>query len=616
MRARLTQRLHNLSDPTSSKSPIAMHIYQYSKLSPGSKEIRLLRLHPGRFPEPIEIEIFHQHLPTPGPPDRRNINDVEMLERIQKTLPDGWEVRKSINGRFAYLKGNSQSTWIHPVDGFDITEFEKETNGDFAQEVKVIDYESLSYCWGEATEMAEVLISNSPDPATEKKSVQKVAISSTLAWALRYLRRTDRFRVLWVDALCINQEDASERSEQVRRMADIYRSAVMVVIWLGESANNSEAAMDAFRYIGQQVELSTGSDCFQSPEADEKQWNDSTKLLPYDKQIFTAMATLTERPWFTRLWVYQELQLARTAMIQCGYQTVPWSLFRGAAVCVYGNDYIPAYLRTNLDSTARIAISKPSTPLLTTIMNTSTRLCKDPRDKIYGILGFTPADFVIHPDYSNSVERVYHHAAIAYTNYFCRLDLLRLCNLELRHLYDLPSWAPDLSHPVCKTGYFPFEFATGASRAEVQFDGQVMKATGIQFSHIAVVMPQIPQDDDQAIELIRRLEPAGLRERRYVDDEPLAEAYAALLCHNYSVERFPGAYITSFEEWKRQEIANPFFGQKSQYIPWTNPTWYEDRCLSHLKDQRIFITENGYMGRGPGCAQQGIIHKTPKNYLS
>jgi len=580
-----------------------MHTYQYSKLVSGSKDIRLLRLYPGQFNEPIEIELFHQHLPTPAPPDPQNSDDI--LERIQKTLPDTWKVRKSVDGRFAYIKDNSQSTWAHPVDGFDTTDFEKNSDGVSAPEVNPQEYEALSYCWGDAREMAEILISNSPDIMADKNSAKNVEISSTLAWALRYLRRADRIRVLWVDALCINQKDSSERGEQVRRMADIYRSACMVVIWLGESAENSEAAIDAFHYIGQQIELSTASDIFPSPDAAERQWYDSSTPLPYDKQIFMAMAALAQRPWFTRLWVYQEVRFAKTAMIQCGYQTIPWSLFRGAAVFLYGNDYTPASLRTNLDPTARIAIAQTSTPLFNIIMQTSTRLCKDPKDKVYGLLGFTPSDLVIHPDYSNQVETVYTDAVIAYTNYFCRFDFLRICNLGPWRLENLPSWVPDLSQPARKMGYFSFEFATGASPAEYQFDGEVMRATGIELSQIAEVMSQIPQDSNQAIELIRGLEPPGLQGKKYVDGEPLIEAYAALLCHNYSKERFPGGDITSFEEWKCQKTANPFFGHTSQYTSWNNPTWYEDRCLSHLKGQRIFITESGYMGRGPGFAQQG-----------
>jgi hypothetical protein len=69
-------------------------------------------------------------------------------------------------------------------------------------------------------------------------------VGQNLWSALRYIRRPEKSRVIWIDAICINQnDDDDERGEQVKRMADIYRWASRVVVWLGLPSNKSSLAM-------------------------------------------------------------------------------------------------------------------------------------------------------------------------------------------------------------------------------------------------------------------------------------------------------------------------------------------------------------------------------------
>jgi len=58
-------------------------------------------------------------------------------------------------------------------------------------------------------------------------------ITTNLDSALRHLRKPHNAIRLWIDAICINQADTNERSEQVRQMRDIYMYASKVIIWLG-----------------------------------------------------------------------------------------------------------------------------------------------------------------------------------------------------------------------------------------------------------------------------------------------------------------------------------------------------------------------------------------------
>ena len=87
-------------------------------------------------------------------------------------------------------------------------------------------YEALSHTWSAKEDPVDILV--------EKTHIAPVAATSTLAItqnlaiALCYLRREDETRVLWIDAICVNQQDPKERRHQVERMVDIYRSAAEI----------------------------------------------------------------------------------------------------------------------------------------------------------------------------------------------------------------------------------------------------------------------------------------------------------------------------------------------------------------------------------------------------
>ena len=108
-------------------------------------------------------------------------------------------------------------------------------------------YEALSYVWGEGT-TNDLTLNGTNFPATVN-----------LVSALRHLRYSDSTRILWIDAICINQRDLTERNEQVGRMADIYRNAQRTLVWLGEwnSRMNEHATPHSVqRFLERAIELS------------------------------------------------------------------------------------------------------------------------------------------------------------------------------------------------------------------------------------------------------------------------------------------------------------------------------------------------------------------------
>ncbi|KAH9217518.1 heterokaryon incompatibility protein-domain-containing protein, partial [Leptodontidium sp. 2 PMI_412] len=102
----------------------------------------------------------------------------------------------------------------------------------------VPQYEALSYTWGSADDPKTIRVGNAPFDRTV------LEVTSNLAKALPYLRHASVRRTLWIDAICVNQQDLQERSSQVKRMPDLYSKAKGVVVWLGPNEPDSAAAMN------------------------------------------------------------------------------------------------------------------------------------------------------------------------------------------------------------------------------------------------------------------------------------------------------------------------------------------------------------------------------------
>jgi hypothetical protein len=115
-----------------------------------------------------------------------------------------------------------------------------------------------------------------------------------------------------IDAISINQVDIEERSLQVIRMGAIYKHAQRVVVWLGLASTDSSLVTDALGRIGRQVKYTKSNDILPAPECSEKTWYRTidTADPDSDSKTWLAVHSLLLCPWFDRLWVIQEIQLA------------------------------------------------------------------------------------------------------------------------------------------------------------------------------------------------------------------------------------------------------------------------------------------------------------------
>ncbi|ORY18787.1 heterokaryon incompatibility protein-domain-containing protein, partial [Clohesyomyces aquaticus] len=173
-------------------------------------------------------------------------------------------------------------------------------------------YVALSYTWGNPDQRAYIIANGA------RQYVRK-----NLERALSALRRGDQDVILWVDALCINQENLDERNEQVTLMANIYRNSEDVFIYLGETNPNISLAMDIMRNAEGQ-----GQDTLQTWSSDTKDYIRLKELEPLDEAELRQFAStegakqglqdLLSRPWFDRVWILQEAAHARSHRVFCG----------------------------------------------------------------------------------------------------------------------------------------------------------------------------------------------------------------------------------------------------------------------------------------------------------
>jgi hypothetical protein len=97
-------------------------------------------------------------------------------------------------------------------------------------------YEALSYVWGGEEDPSKITINKKP-----------FCITKNLECALRHLWYTERLRIVWIDAICINQRDDDEKSKQVAIMGNIYNKALKVCAWLGEGDKSSDCVFDVLK---------------------------------------------------------------------------------------------------------------------------------------------------------------------------------------------------------------------------------------------------------------------------------------------------------------------------------------------------------------------------------
>ncbi len=303
------------------------------------------------------------------------------------------------------------------------------------------EYEALSYVWGNPAERLSILLDG-----------YDVKVTKNLRSALRHLRFQDRIRVMWVDAISVNQDDIAERESQVQQMGEIYKSAQRVLVWLGPHKEDSDEAMDQILELGSAEHISSILDRHQQKGINE---------IDY-KTFYSPLRSWLASAWFQRLWMIQEVALSHTALLYYGNRYISWDdvakaiswAQRHSDCCMEAMAMLPVEVRIPLldfrlkttfiqSLRSRVAVCKSPMSLLEVCRMVQHLTCDDDRDRIYGLLGLVEKSMV-QPNYTISVPDLYRQITLAIIADTRSLDVLSHAG-RMRKYHALPFWVPDWS---------------------------------------------------------------------------------------------------------------------------------------------------------------------------
>ncbi|KAH7330446.1 heterokaryon incompatibility protein-domain-containing protein [Rhexocercosporidium sp. MPI-PUGE-AT-0058] len=357
-------------------------------------------------------------------------------------------------------------------------------------------YEALSYTW----ELDEPNLYDKTYSITLCQ--QTFSVAPNLYFALTHLQQ-QKPRMLWIDAISINQKDLLERAQQVRIMSNIYSSASRVVIWLGEEEPTDKLAFDHLRSWNVRLGVSEVSNNLQAaimklglPELESPGWR--------------ALGSVLSRRWFRRMWIVQEAALAASATAMCGSQSIEWSIIENVLyyfniggmhglhalntpgeVSAIGGTTVTKirFFKKSIESNSRL-------PLLYLLLYTRTLEAADPRDKVYGLLSLVENSPLVLADYSISTDELFENI----NTKFMEIDE----NLELLSYFDEASfkqplagapWSPNwrvLEHQRNGLCQFQNRFSAlslGTNARNFSRDGSRLRTSGIIFDSLVHIGP-------------------------------------------------------------------------------------------------------------------------------
>ena len=454
-------------------------------------------------------------------------------------------------------------------------------------------------------------------------------VTTNLEAAMRYLRYEFVQRVLWIDAVCIDQSNIEEQNRQVLLMKAIYSNAEAVHVWLGSPTTGSDDAMALLREVGQGVAL-------QDIRLQDR---------PIDDNDLRSTTELMTRAWWDRTWVQQELILAKRVVFSCGFSSFEWShmpsadrfnsLVGSAMKSLRFDEYLLDDFIDSFDAYMRIQN-------MTEIHETGTededfvlimaqgRLCQnsDERDSVYGFLGLMNDNIAsrIKPDYKMSICDVFQDAATQLTLCSQSLILFSLTRYMAKESRSTPTWVPSWN---ALSGLEALEEWSNRSRRLIQHDyfsscaehnmkfevveKNISKLFGTRFDHVRSISSDSAPCDPTLAEVLKLHQewkllcnPETNDVLRYVAGGDAGEAYWRTLLNDI--------YKGVGESRRRCQT-----GDHKAYLEWlyelehlTTAYWASDLANSfHISfteaciGRRFFVTKKGYFGIGPAELEEG-----------
>lgn len=593
--------------------------YEYCPLQDAGRDIRIIEVLPGRFDDSLRVQIHHASIMEPP-----EVVDTRMtMPQLQATLPEGWELYRNPEGRYLFRNvENGTSTWEHPDSAIDKATY-------LLPPYATLDphYEALSYAWESDQKPHHLLVDGG-------QGYYRLPVTNSLMTALRHLRRSNESRRLWIDAVCINQSDSVELGSQVHRMGLIYKLAYRVVVWLGPKSDDSDQALATLSYLGAQVEMEEENRwLFPAPFAEEPTWYNHKVALPYKQDTWDSILALLQRPWFNRVWVVQEIQLGSTRpgpIFQCGTETIQLSYINRAVHCLAIKSRFLTLVQFPQLSDELWIVSRLFRPIVGAsfrrilCFGTVSRLCKDSRDKVYGIIGLLPKAFAskVKADYGrdNTASQVYKKTFVAHAQHVERLELFAHCHIAGRSIPDAPSWVPDWSSGFSPGSYHRQQVATGTSRAHVKYTDEepdLLEVLGVRCAVVSHVSDYLPTgfEEQNAVDHVRQWLPRDLNTAIYrPTGETLRKAYACTLLENYVSERYPEyAGFIPTTKWVEQAGDGSLFSDFARFPGGSeadNSVELDSavsKALTFCAGRTLVQTHEGYIGLAPADTRPGDV---------
>ena len=458
--------------------------------------------------------------------------------------------------------------------------------------VRLIDkpeYAALSYTWGAPIFDHHVICNG-----------RRLAITAHLDAALRRFRKTTWW-MLWVDALCIDQTNIPERNYQVSIMKHIYSQASRTCVYLGEACPQDEEALLLMRVLG---------------ECTKTDYRSSAGLPHPNHPAWEAMQSLFSRPWFSRMWIIQEVVMSSNVVAMLGKFCFPWRLV---------TDSLRAYIELgiykfaklpNMTVASKFQVSGRVVLSLLTVKNDfqcrslikllgSFQQCysSDPRDKVYALLGLANDQAlhqVVSVDYSKSVEAVYLQCAQFLVRNGCGMEMLIQAgtppereDTDLKP--SLPSWVPDWSREWSNyLGDWQYR-AAGQTQSDVELEdgGNGLKAKGIRVDVIDALAPLLSAENDDLISWEPKAREVAQQSRFFSEGRVDGYAKALGLGICYKVDDNNGYTSVDFDAfWNEKMRPNRDYAARVSL-----GAYYQKFC----------VTRMGHMGWVPKSSQPGDV---------
>lgn len=485
------------------------------------------------------------------------------------------------------------------------------------------DYEALSYTWGDLNASRSMIHVDG----------HAVDITLNLEAALRRLRWETENRDLWVDALCINQADDKEKSQQVRQMGLVYSRTTQAIVWLGDYAENDDPGYDrkdpeitaltrdevslAFRL----VEFTASGQ--HAPGDNEEHEDTGQPKMSADVMTVAAPALqkLMQVSRWRRIWTVQEFILPKQAILVYGTQHISRATMTRGCAASLGHffarccNYPDRTLRTYWDKIDAIRCimrdGKYDDRIFWEALNMfRERGASNPKDRLYALLGLGSD---LQPDYTLALEDVFMGAVRASIESTGTLHSL-LRTHEVARSPEVPRWAPDWCaqlpdhtwHSVSMPWYYQYEFydAVKGKRANTRppRDSSELCLQGFIIDRVRAAVPASWWD-------------VGFR-GKVAACQALADETAER--HGNAYPRGGGTYD---DAWWRTAVADmSFYGDGQNYLR-AGPE-DEASCRAYLRsevasdlrgssvqltDKSFFSTETGMLGLCAETVEVGDI---------